>query len=254
MSLRYHEIAEANHRILNPLTDPKLDLLGQVTRLRPGMRLLDLACGKGEMLCRWARDHGIEGVGVDLSEVFLTAAGERAAELGVGERVRFERGEAAAFAKEQAGSGYDVVSCLGATWIGDGLRGTIELMLPALREGGVLLVGEPYWISEPPREAFDVLGFGREEFGTLGETLERLESCGVELVEMVMADHDSWDRYMASQWWTLSDWLAANPGDAEAAEIRAFLDRSRRSHLMYGRQYLGSGVFVLRRQAVVSSP
>lgn len=52
--LRYYEIAEAEHRIRNPFTDQKLVLLGQLCRLRPGQRLLDLACGKGELLCRWA--------------------------------------------------------------------------------------------------------------------------------------------------------------------------------------------------------
>jgi hypothetical protein len=46
MSLRYHEISEANHRILNPFTEEKMILVGKICRLRPGMRQLDLACGK----------------------------------------------------------------------------------------------------------------------------------------------------------------------------------------------------------------
>src|SRR5215207_9983829 len=37
MSLKYHKIAEANHHILNPFTDDKLMLLGEVARLKPGM-------------------------------------------------------------------------------------------------------------------------------------------------------------------------------------------------------------------------
>ncbi|MCG5219807.1 methyltransferase domain-containing protein [Streptosporangium soli] len=247
MSLRFHEIAEGDHRILNPFTDEKLDLLGEVSRLRPGMRLLDLACGKGELLGRWAARYDIEGLGVDISHVFLGAAESRIAELGVAAKVRFEQGDAGEYLRTSAEpAGFDVVSCIGATWIGGGLAGTLALMLPALRPGGILLVGEPYWISEPPPEAFEAFGFGREEFGTLGETLGRFESSGVELIEMVMADPDSWDRYVASQWWTMSDWLAANPGDPEAAEMRGIIDRARRSHLLYGRQHLGWGVFVLR--------
>ena len=51
MSLRQHEIAEANHRILNPFTDEKLMTLGTICGLQPGQRMLDLACGKGELLC-----------------------------------------------------------------------------------------------------------------------------------------------------------------------------------------------------------
>jgi hypothetical protein len=48
--IEQHEIAEADHRILNPFTDGKLMLLGGVCRLGRTQRQLDLACGKGEML------------------------------------------------------------------------------------------------------------------------------------------------------------------------------------------------------------
>lgn len=65
---------------------------------------------------------------------------------------------------------------------------------------------------------------------------------------MVVSDPDSWDRYVASQWWTLSDWLRDNPEDPDADEIPAFLESGRRAHVEYGRRYLGWGVFVVRRR------
>jgi len=247
VSLRHHEIAEADHRILNPITEEKLDLLGRICRLRPDQRQLDLACGKGELLCRWAAEHGIRGVGVDLSEVFLAAARARAAELGVSDRVRFESADAATYS---AGGEFDLVSCLGATWIGGGLTGTIELMRPALRDGGLLLVGEPYWRDDPPQAALGAIGAAPDDFTTLPGTLDRFSAAGTELLEMVLADGDSWDRYAASQWWTISDWLAANPADPDAPAMREFLDRERRNSLTYIRDYLGWGVFVLRPHGV----
>src|ERR1700730_4687825 len=94
MSLREHEIAEANHRILNPFTDAKLMTLGSVCRPEPGQRVLDLACGKGELLCQWALQFQIRGLGIDISDVFLTAAAARADELGIASQVRFEHGDA----------------------------------------------------------------------------------------------------------------------------------------------------------------
>jgi cyclopropane fatty-acyl-phospholipid synthase-like methyltransferase len=72
--LRQHEIAEADHRILNPFTGQQLMQLADVGRVGPATRILDLACGKGEMLCRWAAAFGCGGHGVDISEVFLAAA------------------------------------------------------------------------------------------------------------------------------------------------------------------------------------
>ena len=241
LELRMHEIAESEHRILDPFSDEKLRLLGNACRLHAGQRLLDLCCGKGEMLCTWSQAHGIAGVGVDVSEVFLTAARARALELGVADRVEFVEADAGAYLP---GAGeYDLVACIGATWIGGGLLGTLELMRGHVRPGGLVLVGEPYWVEEPTPAAEAALGEG---FATLAGTLDQFESAGASLVEMVLADADDWDRYVAAQWWTVDGWLRANPTAALHAAMRQYLADSRRQHLEFGRGRLGWGVFVLR--------
>ncbi|HVQ86742.1 MAG TPA: class I SAM-dependent methyltransferase, partial [Actinomycetes bacterium] len=111
--LRQHEISEVSHRLLNPFSEEKLMLLGEICRLTPDHHQLDLACGKGEMLCRWAERYGMSGLGVDLSQVFLNSARERASELGVAGRVSFQQADAAEVVLPAAS--FDVVSCIGAT-------------------------------------------------------------------------------------------------------------------------------------------
>jgi len=247
MSLRYHEIAEQNHHILNPFTEEQLMLLARICRLRPGMRQLDLCCGKGEMLCRWSAEAGISGVGVDISPVFLAAARQRAQQLGAAERITFVEADAGAYPIE-AGA-YDIISCIGATWIGGGLAGTLALMRPGLRDrDSLLLVGEPFWLEPPPDEAYDwIVGGDRAAYTTLAGTLDRIEAAGYELIEMVLADHHGWDRYEAMHWQAVSDWLRASPHDPDAAEFGQLAARSRRAYLTYGRRYFGWGVFVLRQ-------
>lgn len=247
MSLRFHEIAEARHRILNPLTDDKLDLLGEICRVDAGTRQLDLACGKGEMLNRWSARYGHQGIGVDISKVFLEAARDRAGDLGVADRVQFVEADAGTYDAEPGA--FDIVSCIGATWIGGGLVGTLDLMRRPLHRDGLALVGECYWTTPPPPEAVRAFSLEEDTFTSLSGTGERFEQAGFELLEMVLASPDSWDRYVASQWWTISDWLRANPGDPDADAMREFLTTARRSHLEYGREYLGWGVFVLRQEA-----
>lgn len=244
MSLRFHEIAETNHRILNPFTDEKLMLVGEICRLQPGMRQLDLACGKAEMLSRWSRAYGIEGVGVDLSPVFIEAARRRAAELDVSQRLNFIQGDAGQFRAEA--HAFDVVSCIGATWIGGGLIGTLELMRPALKEGGLLLVGEPYWIEPPTAEIYEASGIRPDDFASLAGTLDRFEQVNVELVEMVLANQDSWDRYEGQKWFVLDRWLRDNTADPDYAVFLDLHQKSRRAYLTYQRRCLGWGVFVLR--------
>lgn len=244
MSLRFHEIAESYHQILNPFTDDQLTLLGQICQLKPAIRQLDLACGKGELLSRWAAAFGIHGVGVDISSVFLAAARVRAASLGVSSQLRFVQADAGQY--EAAPRSYDLVSCLGATWIGNGLAGTIALMKPALKPAGLLLIGEPFWHEPPPEAAYEAMGVGPDEFSSLAGTLDRFEAAGLELVEMVLADLPGWDRYEAAQWQAVDDYLRQNPADPEATELRAWMANNRRAYLTYGRRYFGWGVFVLR--------
>lgn len=244
MSLRFHEIAESSHRILNPFTEYQLMLLGDICRLNTGTLLLDLACGKAEMLCRWVEKYGINGVGVDISNVFLSAARKRAEELGVADNLTFVSGDAGEYPDEA--QEFDVVSCIGATWIGSGLLGTLALMKKALKPNGLLLVGEPYWNEPAPDSAYKAMGIARDEYVSLEETLNRMESAELRLVELVSADQYGWERYEAQQWLAVDDFLLENPDDPEATELSDWVDNNRRTYFRFGRKYLGWGVFVLR--------
>ena len=242
---RYHEISESSHRIMNPLSVDKLMLLGDICRVRKSTRLLDLACGKGEMLCLFASKLDASGVGIDVHRPFLADARARAAELGVERAVTFVEGDASD--PPELGERFDIVSCIGATWIGGGLSGTLELMGRLVVPGGWLLVGEVYW-AEPPPPVLRQKHETGQGFADLAGTLDRFEVAGTELVEMVLASPEDWDRYAASQWLNVSNWLAANPDDAEAPEILEERNSSRRGYLADERSCLGWGVFVLRAQ------
>lgn len=244
---RIFTIRESSHRIHNPFTPGKLATLGQALHLEPGTRILDLASGSGEMLCTWARDHRVTGTGVDISTIFTEQARARAAELGVDDQVDFIHADAAGFV---ADTPVDLVACVGATWIGGGVAGTAELLIQSLRPGGLMLIGEPYWREEvPDQETARACGAGgTEDFLLLPELIEQFGVLGFDVVEMVLADQDSWDRYQAAQWLNLRRWLDDNPDDELAAEVRAELTTDPARYTRYQREYLGWGVFALMRR------
>jgi hypothetical protein len=114
----------------------------------------------------------------------------------------------------------------------------------------LLLVGEPFWVGNPPDAAYEWITDGdRTVFTTLAGMLERFEAAGFELIEMVLAEPHGWDRYEASQWQTVSDWLRTNPTNPAAPALRAWIDRNRQTYLHYGRAFFNWGVFVLRQRA-----
>ncbi|MEP7048170.1 MAG: class I SAM-dependent methyltransferase [Ilumatobacteraceae bacterium] len=243
MTLRFHEIAETRHRILNALSADKLRLIGEICAGPRPTRILDLCCGKAEMLCTWAVAHHVTGVGVDISEVFLAAGRRRAAELEVSDRIELVHADAAAYVVDETRQ-FDMVSCIGATWIGDGLAGTLDLMRPRVAPDGLVVVGEPYWV-EPLPDGLVVHDLG-VEIASLPGTLDIVKAAGFDLVEMVLANADDWDRYVAAQWMAVADWLIENPDDPDATDIREWITAGQRSFLEVERRYLGWGVFVLR--------
>lgn len=242
---RIFNIMESAHRIHNPFTPEKFTTLGAALRLKPGDRILDLGSGSGEMLCTWARDLGVIGTGVDMSQLFSEQARLRAEELGVADRVKFIHDDAAGYISDQK---VDVAACVGATWIAGGVAGTIELLAQSLRTGGIILIGEPYWRQLPPTEeiAKGCLANATSDYLLLPEFIASFGRLGYDVVEMVLANQDGWDRYEAAKWLTMSRWLDANPDDEFATEVRAKLTEEPVRYAKYTREYLGWGVFALK--------
>lgn len=241
---RIFNITESAHRIHNPITPEKLAILGAALRMESGSRVLDLGSGSGEMLCSWARDHGVFGTGIDMSQLFTKQAQLRAEELGVTDRVKFIHSDATGYVSDEK---VDVAACIGATWIGGGIAGTIELLARSLRTEGIILIGEPYWRLMPPTEdiAKKCHTNAISDFLILPELLASFGHIGYDVVEMVLADQDGWDRYEAAKWLTMRRWLETNPDDELAQEVRAQLTSEPVRYAAYTRVYLGWGVFAL---------
>ncbi len=239
---RIFNITESAHRIHNPVTPEKLAVLGAALRMEPGTRVLDLGSGSGEMLCTWARDHGITGTGVDMSSLFTEQAKLRALELGVADKVRFIHGDAAEYVSDEK---VGVAACVGATWIGGGVAGTIDLLTRSLAPEGSSSSASPTGGSFRPRKTSPgVSCTSISDFLPLPAFL-RLSAAWCDVVEMVLADQDGWDRYEAAKWLTMRRWLEANPGDELAETVRGELTTEPLRYAAYTREYLGWGVFAL---------
>jgi len=241
---RIFNISESAHRIHNPLSPEKLATLGKALRLEPGSRVLDLGSGSGEMLCTWARDHGIIGIGVDMSQLFSEQAKLRAKELGVSDQVKFIHNDASGYVSDEK---VNVAACIGATWIGGGIAGTIQLLARSLCPEGIILIGEPYWRLMPPSEevARGCQANAISDFLMLPELIASFNELGYDVVEIILANQDDWDRYEAAKWRTMRRWLEVNPNDDFAKEVRAELSSEPNRYVTYSREYLGWGIFAL---------
>jgi SAM-dependent methyltransferase len=245
---RYYVIAEREHVLQNPTSREKLLLLGERLRLAPGSRVLDLASGRGGPAVLLAQEYGCSVHGIEIAPEFHAVAVERAAAAEVGDRVTFELADAAAV--ELPTEAYDVALCLGASFVWGALAGTLDALEPVVRPGGHVVVGEPFWRRLPLPDGYEDRG---EPITTLEGTIDIFESGDLHLVTVIASSEDDWDRYETLHWRAVEEWLAANPGDPDAAEVRAMHERWKRTYLRYGRDHLGWAIFVGWKRAYEAS-
>jgi SAM-dependent methyltransferase len=236
---RYYVVAESTHELQNPTSEAKLLLLAKRLGLGSSSRVLDIASGRGGPAILLARKTGCSVRGIEISPDFHAVAVARAAEAGVADRVAFDLGSAAEASLEP--ETYDAALCLGASFVYGGLVQTIDALTSAVRPGGHVVVGEPYWRRLPlPEDYAD----RRDPWTTLDGTVVMFETTGIPVISVIASSEDDWDRYETLHWQAVERWLAANPDDPDEPEIRRRHEREKRAYLRHGREYLGWAIFV----------
>lgn len=193
--------------------DHTLELL----RLQPGDDVLDIGCGPGTLSVRAGQLVGESGsvTGVDIAEGMLEVARAKAAELGVTDRVTFERGDMHALRFHDGQ--FDAIACAFAMFFAQDVTAVGRELWRLLAPGGRLVVAtigeqffEPMWTEfrrETARHRPDLdLGMPWErrqvsDGGTLCGLLAagdvRIRRFETENVEVPLSGPDDW--------WTIAE-------------------------------------------------
>jgi cyclopropane-fatty-acyl-phospholipid synthase len=115
----------------------KLELVAGKLDLEPGMRVLDVGCGWGSFAMHAAREHGVNVVGITLSELQAERARERVAEAGLEDQVEIRLQD---YRELPAGS-FDAISSIGMSeHVGESqIDVYARTLFSLLRPGGKIL-------------------------------------------------------------------------------------------------------------------
>ncbi len=235
---KYLSIIHRHHVFCNPMSGDKTDELVELLRLPPGARVLDIACGKGELLCRIVERWHAHGIGVDLSPDWVKDARAKAAQRSLEDRMEIVEGDGAQF--QAPPESFNATTCLGASWIWGGYPRTIAALAQWTKPGGIIVVGEPFWKTDPSPEHLQAAKLERDSLDTHLGNIQAGARQGVVFLHAIVSSLDDWDRYEGYHRYAAEMYAAENPGDPDLAELLEATRRYRDDiYLRWGREEMG---------------
>ena len=240
-------IAHDGLAFMNPLAEEDVDEMIEALELEPGAHVLDLGCGKAEILLRIVERYpDVHATGLDNSPAVLAEA-RRQAEARVPEsKVVLLEQDVRDYAPEPGS--FDLVISTGGVSFRGGVGGTLAVLSGYVAPGGKLLFGEGYWREEPSTEDLVALGAAREELRDYEGTIEAAVEAGLDLKRAVTSGVEDWDAY-EDAWARNGERYADAHEDEEGVdELREWIANGRaRYRELGGRETLGFGLFLFER-------
>lgn len=246
---KFFDITHREHVFCNPMSVEKFDELIALLRLKPKDRVLEIATGKGEFIIRLAEQYDIEGTGVDLSPHFISSAKKKLQERIPDANLTFLEMDGADY-KPEAPEDFNLVACIGASWIFNGHKETLTALSGMAAPNSWVIVGEPYWRREPAVEYLAVIGEERGTYGTHYENMKAGQELGLKLVYTLVSSQDDWDRYEGLQWYAANAWASKNPDDGDVEEVLKRVYENRENYLRWGRETFGWAIYLFKKEVI----
>ena len=136
-------ISHGELRLWNPLSERALDEAIELLDLAPGAGVLDVACGRAEVLRRVAERWDVRGSGYD-SDPALIESGPPGLDLQV---------------RDSPPPGpFDLAICIASSHALGGFPDALGALRELTAPGGQVLLGEGYWQRPPSSEYLEALG------------------------------------------------------------------------------------------------
>lgn len=211
--------------------------------------VLDLGCGKGEVLARMsARYPNARLHGIDLNPAFIAAAEKRVSELGRSAHVSFEVGDVKK-TTVHAGS-LNMAVCIGSVHIFGTFAQALRNVHTMLRAGGVALIGHGYW-KRPPAPAYlkHFYDANESDFSDNAGNLKAALACGFNPLAAAVSSDEDWTVYERTWGESLMEYVAMHPTDPDVQPMLQRAYKSRDNYFMHGgRETLGFGLYLLKKR------
>jgi len=228
------------------MSKEKFEKLCRLLGLKQGVQVLDIACGKGEFLIRLAELYDISGTGVDISPYCIRDCRKKHRDRLPDAHLKFVEMDGAEY-RPGLQESFDLTMCIGASWVYEGYKGTLQALKRMTNPEGLIMVGEPYWLKEPGEEYLRADKIHRKDFGSHRENVQTGEAEGLTCIYTIVSNHDDWDHYETLQWWAGNEYAKNHPDDLDVPELLKRKMREKEIYLRWGRETLGWAIYLFRK-------
>ena len=243
---KYYNLTHKRHLLCNPMSKGKFEELCKLLRLKQGAHVLDIACGKGEILIRLAELYDISGTGVDISPYCIKDCRKKHRDRVPNADLKFIEMDGADY-KPEFQESFDLTMFIGASWVYKGYKGTLQALKVMTKPDGLIMVGEPYWLKEPSEEYLRADKIRKEDFGSHYENVHSGEAEGLTCIYTLVSNYDDWDLYETLQWWAAIEYARNHPDDPDVPELLERKKREKEIYLRWGRETLGWAIYLFRK-------
>lgn len=234
-------------RYNNPIAEDKLNEIINLLEIKPEDTIVDIGGGTGDVLIKMIQNSGAKGILIDTDKRLIEQR-RKASKLMVDAGKLVLTTEAAkTYIKELEYESVDCFVCIGASYAFDGYLNLMKAILPYLKPGGFIFVGEEFWAKKPAKEYLDILGAEESESGYHYENIEAPEKLGLTYLYSHVASEDDWNRFEGI-YFLEEELKALDLPEDKRKEVLHQRRTFRNAQFKFGRSTMGFGVYLFAKE------
>jgi len=231
----------------NPIAEDKLNEIINLLDIQSDDTIVDIGGGTGDVLLKMIQNSGAKGILIDTNEQLIEQCRKASKSLVDAGKLILVTEAAKTYIKELGAESVDCFVCIGSSYAFDDYLNLMKVIIPYLKSGGFILVGEEFWAKKPSKEYLDILGAEESESRYHYENIEVPEKLGLTYLYSHVASEDDWNRfegiYFLEEELKALD-LSEDKRKESLQELRTF----RNAQFRFGRSIMGFGLYLFAKE------
>jgi ubiquinone/menaquinone biosynthesis C-methylase UbiE len=245
---KYSAIGHTGMVYWNPVSADLLQSWLPQFELIRSSRVLDVGCGRAELLLHVLERYSCHAIGVERSPIAIELAHQQ-------KTLRFPQARLDLqcknfLAQEYPAQSFDLAVCIGSSQAMGDYRQALRTFARLVKPGRLVLIGEGYWKKDPPRSYLEFLQCEKDDLLSHAGNQSLAQELGYEVLQSHFATAAEWIEYEDNYAANLRSYFEENPSDPEIAMMQERLRGWRAAYLKWGQATLGFGLYLLRAPTI----